>query len=760
MLTRLRRRAPGALLLASLFTSACAADPAPTRDLALRRVVLYQNGIGYFERSGALRDDRLKLRLRSHEIDDVLKTLVVVEGGAAHAKGAKPSTVTVLLPSGAPKPVEGDPEPEPTWLDIVLSPRPTRELSIAYAVPTAAWKAAYRVVLPDRPQGSAPAKPAQGGAALLQAWALIDNVSDEDWVGVNLTLATGAPMSFETDLRSPRFIKRPGASYDFGESAPTGPVQAERLATADQDADGVADAVDACPNERGVSNADPMKSGCPQYARVTLSSNEIRILTVVHFDKDASNVKVPSYPILDEVAAVLRQNPQILAIRIEGHASAGEKDAWGLSAKRAAEVKNHLSSRGVKTELKTTSAGDTKPIASNATEEGRQKNRRVEFHIERTADEDRKIPAGAATAAAVSQTAPAQAALRDLAGAVRYDITHPVTIPKSSTTLVTIINEYIPGEEIFLFRPDPNMPGSNKHPMRAARIENKSGFGLQAGPVAVFGGGTFVGEGVLGRMNPGDTAMIPYGIDSSTTVEIAKEEASRPVRLISLARGWMTVEDSRMVTTRYKIAAGLQAPARIFVRHARGGGFTADDLPPGTETTPEAYLVPIPIQEKRSSTLSIEERRPERMTLDILATDGAKLAAYLHNSRLRPDAEKRVREVVDLRNQVGRIARDIETLRTQLNDLGQQSSELRENLAAIEKTPKANALQQRLLDRLGAATKQMDELSVKLSSATVDLAEAKARLTESLREFRIEEPAAEKTGKSEGDAAARSASAP
>jgi outer membrane protein OmpA-like peptidoglycan-associated protein len=746
---RLRERAPAALLLASVLTSACAADPAPTRDLALRRVVLYQNGIGYFERSGALREDRLKLRLRSHEIDDVLKTLVVIEGGASKNNASKPSTVTVLLPSSAPRPAEGE-EPEPTWLDVVLSPRPTRELSIAYAVPTAAWKAAYRVVLPDREKG---APKAAGGSALLQAWALIDNVSDEDWVGINLTLATGAPMSFQTDLRSPRFIKRPGASYDFGEAAPTGPVYAERVAQVDQDADGIIDSTDACPNERGAPNADPTKSGCPQLARVIMSSSEIKILHVIQFDRDSSQVKPASFVILDQVAHVLRENPQIRALTIEGHASSGEKDPWGLSAKRAAEVKKRLVERGVATELKTASTGETKPIASNATDDGRARNRRVEFHIERTeADDDRKVPAGRATAGALSQTAPAQTAIRDLAGSVRYDITHPVTIPKSSTTLVTIINEYIPGEEIFFFRPDPSMPGSHRHPMRAARIENKSGFGLQAGPVAVFGGGTFVGEGVLGKLNPGDTAMIPYGIDSSTTVEVAAKETSRPVRLIALARGQMTVEDSRIVTTSYSIAAGLQTPARIFLRHGRGAGFTATDLPPETETTPDAYILPIPIQERRSSTLAIEERKPERHVLDILATDGERLAAYLHNSRLHPDVEKRVREVVELRNEVGRFTRDISTIRTQLNDLGQQSSELRENLQAIEKTPRANALQQRLLDRLGAATKQMDELSAKLSTATVDLAEARARLAESLRDFRIEEPsedAGEKTRKSE-----------
>ena len=92
-----------------LLACACAADPGPSRDLSLRHVVLYQNGIGYFERAGVLREERLRLRLREREMDDVLKTLVVVERG----KGAdsKPSTVTALLPQAPKKSAEAhDPD--------------------------------------------------------------------------------------------------------------------------------------------------------------------------------------------------------------------------------------------------------------------------------------------------------------------------------------------------------------------------------------------------------------------------------------------------------------------------------------------------------------------------------------------------------------------------------------------------------------------------------------------------------------------------
>ena len=67
-------------------------------SLALRRVVLYQNGIGYFERSGEVRQPVYRLRLRSHEIDDVLKSLVVI----SETGGGEVRPVTAVIPSCRP----------------------------------------------------------------------------------------------------------------------------------------------------------------------------------------------------------------------------------------------------------------------------------------------------------------------------------------------------------------------------------------------------------------------------------------------------------------------------------------------------------------------------------------------------------------------------------------------------------------------------------------------------------------------------------
>lgn len=732
------RTLPGlfaALLIGAQLSAACApiSTPPPTRELALRHVVLYQNGMGYFERRGALVEERLRLHLRTHEIDDVLKTLVVIEQGQAQSR-EKPSTVTVRLPNALPP--SSEESDETTWLDVVLSPRPSHELSIAYAVPTAAWKAAYRVVLPDKTNELSRG---EKKGALLQAWALIDNVSDEDWNGINLTLATGAPLSFVTDLRSPRFIKRPGAAYPFGnEPAATGPIYAERVPQSDRDNDGIADAEDRCPAQPGPNDPDPSKSGCPR-AHVVLTEASIRIIQQVQFEKDKSNIRPVSFPLLDEVAMVLREHPEIKKLIIEGHAAQGEKNPWNLALERATAVRSHLSSKGVPTLLESQGFGDTRPIDTNTTEDGRARNRRVSFRVERDETRSAQAPTGIATPGAMEKTAPSQAALRDIAGSVRYDITHPVTIPKNSSTLVTIINEYVPGEDIYLFRPDGSVTGSDRYPMRAARIENKSGFGLQPGPVAIFGGGTFVGEGLLGKLNPGESAMIPYGIDSSTEIEKKLDDKSAPIRLLSLIKGSLVVEDARIVTTHYEIRAGYQAPSRIFLRHARSPGFSAENLPPGTESLSDAYLIPIPIQPKNTSTLSIEEKKPVRQHLDIFNIPGKQLEIYLAGRKLDAENEKRIREVAGLRKDIERLYQEMDGLRAELTELSARAFELRESIKAIEKTPRVAAFQQKLVDRLAETTKQSEERSTKLNIKTFELAEAKARINESVRDLTIAE---------------------
>lgn len=150
----------------------------------------------------------------------------------------------------------------------------------------------------------------------------------------------------------------------------------------DADADNVPDNDDKCPKEPGVRGDDPAKRGCPQF--IHRANAEVELVQQLEFELGKSTIVKSSYPILDEIAGLLRTNPEIKLVAIDGHTdNQGVTDFnQKLSQARASAVRDYLIKHGIAGErLVATGYGSSKPLATNDTPEGRAKNRRVEFHI-------------------------------------------------------------------------------------------------------------------------------------------------------------------------------------------------------------------------------------------------------------------------------------------------------------------------------------------------------------------------------------------
>ncbi|NOZ01411.1 MAG: OmpA family protein [Deltaproteobacteria bacterium] len=145
----------------------------------------------------------------------------------------------------------------------------------------------------------------------------------------------------------------------------------------DTDGDGIPDPKDKCPEVPGVPELD----GCP---RVVVTEKKIEIHQKVFFETNKAVIKPESFGLLKDVAKVIKDNPQLTKIRVDGHTDNVNTDAYNLrlSRRRAKAVRDFLVKQGVsRKRLSIKGFGESKPIADNATEEGKAKNRRVEFVI-------------------------------------------------------------------------------------------------------------------------------------------------------------------------------------------------------------------------------------------------------------------------------------------------------------------------------------------------------------------------------------------
>jgi OmpA-OmpF porin, OOP family len=214
---------------------------------------------------------------------------------------------------------------------------------------------------------------------------------------------------------TPMFRAVLGASYGGQASARCGGRAhlAAECPELDFDGDGVANADDACPIEHaatsnGCATVVPPVSVIPPVEEVavveggdeppppsqeeapappalaTLAAGRIELKGTVYFDSAKAVLQARSFPLLEEVAQLMKAHPEVKKITIEGHTDGRGDAAFNLklSADRAAAVKTWLVNAGIDAErLDSKGYGLTKPIADNATLEGREKNRRVEFIV-------------------------------------------------------------------------------------------------------------------------------------------------------------------------------------------------------------------------------------------------------------------------------------------------------------------------------------------------------------------------------------------
>ncbi|MBX3187945.1 MAG: DUF4139 domain-containing protein [Labilithrix sp.] len=230
--------------------------------LPLKRVVVYRNGVAYFERSGHVEESEVRFKMKESAVGDFLATLAVSERGGSSVRSAA-FPLKVDDGKGEKDKKEKSFDEKRGLKNVVLSlDGRAHDLEIGYVAESPVWKPSYRLVVE------------KNGEAYLQAWGIVQNLSGEDWHDVKLSLVAGAPLAFEAQLGHAVIPERPVVT-DRGEVIAAVPRGDTSLAQADRDGDGIPDDVDKCPDEPETFNGQDDDDGCPDRGRVVIESEVV-----------------------------------------------------------------------------------------------------------------------------------------------------------------------------------------------------------------------------------------------------------------------------------------------------------------------------------------------------------------------------------------------------------------------------------------------------------------------------------------------------
>ncbi|MBK9753621.1 MAG: DUF4139 domain-containing protein [Nannocystis sp.] len=780
-----------------LVAAACAhgRDPYAATDstLGLDRVVLYRNGVGYFERSGEVDGEVLTIKVRKDQVNDLLKSLTVVDrrnGQAvsvsmpldpqawanaalatlapgqgsldqvidalrgndvvlgttqgkirgrivmieaiidepdasppAHSErvmppqaGSKDFRLTVLdgkrmrivrlskvrtitLRDGdlalqfhrSLDATAGEGMFQQVAVDIRLAGANKHDLSVSYVVEAPMWKPTYRVVLPE----------AGKGKALLQGWAVVDNTSGEDWAKVTMSLTSGAPIAFRYDLHTPRIVPRSDlsgsgsykrAAVALGETS-YGP------AGADRDSDGIADSSDSCPDTPETYNGMTDTDGCPDQMPLNVDA------PAASRSFESEIAAADDYKEEDAASGGMREKAKKKdarrpspATRASAKSSAGPSpDAWGGPMGGAASA----------------SPGAPPPPPA------------VDFE-------------------SLRRSTQANARAKEISGLTRFDLGNRVTVPDGTSTMVAIINEDVEAEQTFLFKPGGAGTGYEQNPYRVVRFKNSTPFVLEPGPISIYTGGSFVGEGISEAVGTGTSTTIPFAVEPGVLVSSSSQYSGEDMHIVRIVRGTIEVENFQRMTTTWTIKGPPSGTGfTVLVRqNKQGGSYALKTKIDGAEELPDAYLIPVKAPPNQTGgSVEVVEQTPSRTTLTIWDSRVPLLLdMVLKLSNLDAATRARIQPLIALRQEIGRIDTELEGLEAQRIELDQRASETRENLEAIKKDPRANDLRARLSKRLEEFTRDGDKIGRTLVELQSKRLEKKIELEDLLQNLDLSVP--------------------
>ncbi|HKE03019.1 MAG TPA: hypothetical protein VKE91_03115, partial [Blastocatellia bacterium] len=675
--------------------------------LPLRRVILYSNGVAYFERRGAVTGRaEINLSFKQSQVDDVLKSLVVLDlgrgrvGAVSYNSSAPPSarlneipfsigastngdetgglagvlqqlqgarvavgavanrkvTGAILTIGERQIPTEKDKPPIKTHTLVITTEsgelqsfdlqevraiklldegakqdiaqfanasasarrrdaktitvtsegEGRREMIVSYTIAAPIWKTTYRVVLDPE------------GKPFFQGWAVVDNVSEEDWQDVSLSLVSGTPVSFIQPIQNPLYRYRP----------------------------------------------------------------------IIPIPQDLS------------------LNPQVYEAGEIG-AGIGSGSGKGIGAGSGGNIGGG-----------TMGAGGVGPPLSAPQQLIQQSGLNVTDNLAGFSRPTTSVSSAITSGESGVETAATGSEVGEL---FEYRVEQPVTVRRDRSALIPILQTKMEGERVSVY----NEAARKDRPMHGIRLKNTSELTLEGGSLTVIDGDAYAGEALIERLKSKEQRFISFGLDLGTLVTTKFKSERKPVFLVRAQKGVFEAHYHQTQKKTYTIINQTDKKRIVYVEHPyREGWKLSDDTQKPASQTINFYRFRVDLEPRGTFELPVTENQAlmDSYQLANITPRDVELfvASNYIDAKMRAELEKLIEMKLKIGNEQSRIA----ALDKEAAEIGDDQKRLRENIATLKNTNEAKQLVARYIAKAGEQESRLEQIAKEKRAAQ----EAQAKL--------------------------------
>jgi hypothetical protein len=316
-------------------------------------------------------------------------------------------------------------------------------------------------------------------------------------------------------------------------------------------------------------------------------------------------------------------------------------------------------------------------------------------------------PPSAANLDAAREMSTAAASGQDLGDLFEYKLKDRVTLGKNQSALVPIAQTDIEAEKVSLWS------GTTRsgRPLRALWVKNTSPLTLDAGSFSVLESEVFAGEGLTDPIKPGERRLLSYATDLGLLVEAATTSQPQRATRIKISKGVMIQSSELHERTLYTVHNQDDSARNLVIEHpARAGSTLAKGNKEPDETAPGTFRFKLEISPRATASLPVEEIRILQNSFQLTNLDEDQIAVFIKNGSVSPSVAEPLKKIAAQKAAVAKLETEMENRQKDIDRIVADQARLRENMKALKGSAEEKALLQRYTRELDQQETELDSL--------------------------------------------------
>lgn len=313
-----------------------------------------------------------------------------------------------------------------------------------------------------------------------------------------------------------------------------------------------------------------------------------------------------------------------------------------------------------------------------------------------------------------------QAQAADAGEAFRYELRAPVSIERRRSAMLPILGEALDARRVSIY----NASDNRQHPMRGVELTNTTGFELTPGPISVFDGAGYAGDAQIGFTSRGQQRLLSYAVDLDVRV-LAQEATTETVVKARIVGGMVEQQSVSRATTSYTLINRDGARDRVvLVEQAKRPGWDLRSPEKPSSVSEALNRFEVSLAKAEQKKFDVVEERTNWSRSAVASFDLPTILAFAKDGKASAAVTDAVKKAAAMQATLNDLQAQTKRIKEEVSAISTDQSRIRSNMQTISKTSDLYASymtklteQETRLERLAEQAADIEERSIAAKAA-------------------------------------------